>query len=149
MRETKLFHLILVLWFLNLLFFISFLLFESKLLLLSNSNTVTLFCSTLYNSFYSLPKKYLAKFPVTQNCVYKLISYIEIYSFCIIGGLLSFNIRLGELERYQPMIEQLEKEGKWLNVAKKTIPQYQRDDMPKISLSCLQNPEALMRQLTR
>ncbi|XP_022806935.1 uncharacterized protein LOC111343997 [Stylophora pistillata] len=79
----------------------------------------------------------------------KATALMEMIRMIKIGGLISFNIRLGEVERYQPMIEELEKEGKWLNAAKKTIPHYQRGDITKTSLSCLQNPEALMRQLTR
>lgn len=65
----------------------------------------------------------------------KATALVEMIRMIQIGGLLSFNIRLGELEQYQPVMEELEKGGKWVIVAKKTIPHYQRDDMPKTS-SC-------------
>lgn len=31
------------------------------------------------------------------------------------------------------MMEELEKEGKWVNVVKETIPHFQTDDMPQTS----------------
>lgn len=51
----------------------------------------------------------------------------------IAGGLISFNIRYGELETYQPKMEELEKRGNWEKVSEDTLPQFDRDDMPSTS----------------
>lgn len=63
----------------------------------------------------------------------KPTALVEMIRMIKIDGLLSFNIRFGELELYQPMMEELEKEGKWVNVVKETIPHFQTDDMPQTS----------------
>ena len=59
--------------------------------------------------------------------------HIIILLFSLAGGLISFNIRYGELEKFQPKMEELEKAGNWENVVKETLPQFETDDMPKTS----------------
>ena len=50
------------------------------------------------------------------------------------GGLLSFNIRFGDLDDYQAKMSELEKAGRWEKVSEKRVPHYDRDDMPRESL---------------
>lgn len=46
---------------------------------------------------------------------------------------MSFNIRYGEIEVYQPKMEELEKARSWEKVSKDTVPQFDVDDMPPTS----------------
>lgn len=50
------------------------------------------------------------------------------------GGILCFNLRFGDLDDYQAKMLELEKAGRWEKVAEKTVPHYDRDDMPRKSL---------------
>ena len=53
------------------------------------------------------------------------------FSASFVGGIICFNVRDGELDDYQGKMLELEKEGRWENVSKKTMPLYESDDMPK------------------
>lgn len=63
----------------------------------------------------------------------KPAAMVEMIRMIRIGGLISFNIRYGELETYQPKMEELEKRGNWEKVSEDTLPQFDRDDMPSTS----------------
>ena len=52
-----------------------------------------------------------------------------------VGGLVCFSLRHNELDDYQPKMLELEKEGRWENLCKKTMPYFERDNMPKECLA--------------
>ena len=53
----------------------------------------------------------------------KLDTDFCILLFSLAGGLISFNIRYSELEKFRPKKKELEKEGNWENVVKETLHQ--------------------------
>lgn len=63
----------------------------------------------------------------------KPAALVEMIRMIRTGGLVSFNIRYGELEVYQPKMEELEKARSWEKVSKDTVPQFDVDDMPPTS----------------
>lgn len=58
-------------------------------------------------------------------------AFVEMVRMVKTDGLLCFNIRDSELDDYQGKMLELEKEGRWENVSKKTMPLYASDGMPK------------------
>ena len=62
------------------------------------------------------------------------LKHFSCYLCCVVSfidGLLCFTIRDSELDDYQGKMLELEKEGRWENVSKKTMPLYESDGMPK------------------
>ena len=57
------------------------------------------------------------------------------FFFIVLGGLLCFNLRCGELDDYHVTMSELEKAGRWELVSKKVVPFFESDDMPKETLA--------------
>ena len=87
---------------------------------------------------YSKPN-YLCVTPVVATKQNEKVAFhrrVTEFSFLpFLGGLVCFSLRYNELDDYQPKMLDLEKEGRWEKICSKTIPYFERDDLPREGLA--------------